>query len=116
VCYNINVILRIFYLPLIGIFIAFLAIAILFILNLNTSLNTWCNGRSLVILCVFSLVICILTWLIFNNEKFYKNPLTIRKAMVGALDTMNNLYWDNKTVFRQGESIENFHIYIESME
>jgi hypothetical protein len=36
--------------------------------------------------------------------------------MVGALDTMNNLYWDNKTVFRQGESIENFHIYIESME
>jgi hypothetical protein len=53
---------------------------------------------------------------IFKYEKFYKNPLPIHKEMDKVINEMSERYWSAKTVFRIGDSIESFNIYIETPE
>ena len=52
----------------------------------------------------------------FKYEKFYKNPLPIHKEMDKVINEMSERYWSAKTVFRIGDSIESFNIYIETPE
>jgi len=100
VCYNLSAVLRIFYLPILVILMT-LAVNALVMFVLTD--NPWSWGEAdLLNLLILATVVCALSIGIYKYEIFYKNPLSIHKAMDKVITEMSNRYWNMKTVFRIG--------------
>lgn len=112
-CYSYTTILRVFYNHITGIYVLLLILISILIRNIQKDHLIPVNSTLFI---VFAVLIILIGLQIFCGNRFYKNPLQIHKSLSKVIEAMTKRYWDDRVVFKLGESIESFHIYIEDTE
>lgn len=100
VCYNLNAVLRIFFLPLLLVLVAMTASVFAFCLELEEEWNWSVQNGVCLAVCLASIIL--FSIVMYRGEILYKNPLHIRKTMSSVIENMCKRYWSTKTVFEIG--------------